>query len=280
MSDGSSDTPRAPRARRTAPRPVAVAVSPPAPAAAGPTTLAIDIGGTGLKAAVLDAAGALVADRVRVPTTYPCSPGDMVAALQALVLPLPAWDRISIGFPGMVRNGKVLTAPHFVTVAGPGTKVSPALRTAWAGFDLAGAVEARLGKPTKLANDADVQGAAVVAGEGLELVVTLGTGVGTAVFSDGRLAPHLELAQHPFRKGQTYNEQLGDEARKRIGPKKWNRRVQRAVATLDALVVFDHLYVGGGNGAKVTADLGPRTTIVSNTAGLLGGIKLWERSPL
>jgi polyphosphate glucokinase len=158
--------------------------------------------------------------------------------------------------------------------------VSPELRTAWAGFDLAAAVEARLGKPTKLANDADVQGAAVVAGEGLELVITLGTGVGTAVFSDGRLAPHLELAQHPFRKGQTYNEQLGDEARKRIGPKKWNRRVQRAVATLDTLVVFDHLYVGGGNGTKVTADLGPRTTIVSNTAGVLGGIKLWERSPL
>lgn len=276
MPDATPETPVPLRAPGSAPAPVPA----PAAAAVGPTTLAIDIGGSGLKAAVLDAAGALVADRVRVPTTYPCPPADMVAALQALVLPLPAWDRISIGFPGMVRNGKVLTAPHFVTVAGPGTKVSPELRRAWAAFDLAGAVEACLGKPTKLANDADVQGAAVVTGVGLELVVTLGTGVGTAVFSDGRLAPHLELAQHPFRKGQTYNEQLGDQARKRIGPKKWNRRVQRAVATLDALVVFDHLYVGGGNGTKVTADLGPRTTIVSNTAGVLGGIKLWERSPL
>ena len=124
-------------------------------------------------------------DRVRVPTAYPCPPEALVGAIQALVLPRPSWDRISIGFPGMVRDGRVLSAPHFVTVAGPGTKVSPKLRAAWTGFELASAVEARLGTPTKLSNDAEVQGAAVVAGEGMELVVTLGNGLGTAVFADG-----------------------------------------------------------------------------------------------
>jgi len=271
--------PDAPAKRQRRSAPVTPVLDPDA-GAMSPTTLAIDVGGSGLKASVLDAAGLQVADRVRVPTTYPCPPDALVAALHTLVVPLPSWDRVSVGFPGMVRAGRVLSAPHFVTVAGPGSKASPALVEAWTGFDLAGAVEARLGKPTKLANDADVQGAAVVVGDGLELVITLGTGLGTALFSEGRLAPHLELAQHPFRKGQTYNEQLGDAARRRVGAKKWNRRVQKAVAALDALVFFDHLYVGGGNGDKVTVDLGPKATIVPNTAGVLGGIKLWERAQI
>lgn len=270
--------PRPSRPSRSArpPTPIRAAAAP-SPALRGPLTLAIDVGGTGLKASILDADGVQAADRIRVATAYPCPPAALVAALQSLVLPLPSWDRVSVGFPGMVRAGRVLSAPHFITVAGPGSKVSPKLRHAWAGFELAAAVEAALGKPTRVANDADVQGAAVVVGEGLELAVTLGTGVGTALFSDGLLAPHLELSQHPFRKGQTYNEQLGEAARKRVGTKKWNRRVAKAVATLDALVFFDHLYIGGGNASRLTIALGPRASLVSNTAGLLGGIKLWER---
>ena len=134
--------------------------------------------------------------------------------------------------------------------------------------------------PTKVANDADVQGAAVVAGQGLELVITLGTGFGTAVFMDGQMLPHLELAHQPFRKEQTYNEQLGEQARKKEGDKHWNHRVRQAIASLDALFFFDHLYIGGGNARKVDRDeLGDvleRVTVVDNTAGILGGVKLWE----
>src|SRR5262249_33094345 len=156
-----------------------------------------------------------------------------------------AFDRVSIGFPGMVRDGKVLSAPHFVTVGGPGTKVSSDLQTSWQAFDLARAVEVLLNRPTKAVNDADLQGAAGMKGVGLELVITLGTGLGTALFYKGKLAPHLELAHHPFRKDQTYNEQVGDAARRRIGGAKWNKRVRLAVETLDALFFYDHLYVGG-----------------------------------
>jgi len=247
---------------------------------ASPYTLAIDIGGTGLKASVLDATGVMMADRVVVKTTYPCPPATMVEDLAQLVAPLPPAARVSAGFPGMVRNGRVLSAPHFVTEHGPGSAIDPELVRQWSGFDLAGALSARLGKPTRVANDADIQGAAVVTGHGLELVVTLGTGVGTAFFYDGRLLPHLEFAHHPFLKGDTYNEQLGDAARKDVGNARWNKRVRKAVATLRALSFFDHCYIGGGNAKKLHGDLGDDVTTIDNTAGILGGIRLWDESHL
>jgi polyphosphate glucokinase len=251
--------------------------APDAPATpAAPLTLAIDIGGTGLKASVLDAQGAMVADRVLVKTTYPCPPTKLVGDLVALVAPLPAPGRVSAGFPGMVRKGRILSAPHFVTKGGPGTPVDDELVKQWDQFDLAGALRKGLGKPTRVANDADLQGAAVVGGKGLEMVVTLGTGVGTAFFYDGRLLPHLEFAHHPFRKGETYNEQLGEAARKDVGNGRWNKRVLRAVDTFRALAFFDHLYIGGGNSKHVGDHLASDVTTVDNAAGILGGIKLWE----
>ncbi|HEY1826776.1 MAG TPA: ROK family protein [Acidimicrobiales bacterium] len=249
-------------------------------AAQPPFTLAIDIGGTGLKASVLGSDGSMAADRVRVATTYPMSPQQMVEALTALVKRLPEFDRVSAGFPGMVRRGHILSAPHFVTKKGPGTPVDPELFKAWSDFDMATALTAALGKPAKVANDADVQGAAVVQGKGLEVVITLGTGFGTAVFMDGQLMPHLEIAHQPFRKTETYNDQLGELARKKIGDHHWNRRVQKAVANLDGLFFFDHLFIGGGNAGRVKRDdLGKmleRITVVDNSAGILGGIKLWD----
>ena len=252
------------------------AEAPGARAPARPFTLVFDIGGTGLKAAVLDAAGALVADRVRVETHYPCPPTRLVDDLCALAAPLPSAERVAAGFPGMVRAGRVLSAPHFVTVTGPGSAVDKALVADWHAFDLAGALSAGLGRPARVANDADVQGAAVVQGSGLELVVTLGTGVGTAIFYQGQLMPHLELAQHPLHKDDTYNDQLGERARKTVGNARWNKRVRRAVETLRELCFFDHCFIGGGNSRRVEGKIAPDVTIVDNTAGLLGGIKLWE----
>jgi len=242
-----------------------------------PFTLAVDIGGTGLKASVLDAGGAMVADRVKVPTTYPLPPDKLVSTLTRLVASLPASERASVGFPGMVRNGLVLSAPHFSTKHGPGSAVDSHLFKQWSGFDLASALASSFGLPTKVANDADIQGAAVIAGKGLELTITLGTGFGTGLFYQGHLMPHLEIAHQPFRKGETYNDQLGEAARKEIGEERWNKRVHKAIVILRALMFFDHLYIGGGNSRRVNRDqLDDDVTIVDNTAGILGGIKLWE----
>ena len=231
----------------------------------GQRTLAIDVGGTGLKASVLDARGQMLADPVRVETPYPCPPSVLVEALVQLVKPLPAFDRVSVGFPGVVRHGEVITAPHF------GNAV-------WRGFAFAEALAARFATPVRLLNDADMQGLAVIKGAGIELVVTLGTGIGTALFRDRALMPHLELAHHPIHGNKTYNEYLGDKVRQKIGNKKWNRRVRRMIAILHTLTNYDQLYLGGGNAARITFRLPRGTQIVSNTAGILGGIALWEEA--
>jgi len=226
-------------------------------------TLAIDIGGSHLKASILDDTGAMLAEPVRMDTPVGSPPQEIVEALANLVAPLAPFDRASIGFPGVVRQGRVLTAPNLG-------------HDGWAGFELAQAMSDKLGCEVRLLNDADMQGLAVISGKGVEVVVTLGTGFGTAIYVDGRLGCHLELAHHPFRKGETYDEQLGNAARKRAGNKKWNRRVHRAIRTLRTLANFDHLYLGGGNAKKVMLELPPDVTIVSNTAGIAGGIALWR----
>src|SRR5438093_6482879 len=179
------------------------------PVARHQQTLAIDIGGTGLKASVLDEAGKMVESHVRVATPDPCTPDILVEALVKLTAPLTSYDRISIGFPGVVRDGRIVTAPHFKGKA-------------WRGYPLAETLARRFGMPARLLNDAEVQGLGIVKGEGLEVVLTLGTGVGSAVFSNGALAPHLELAQHPIHKDKTYNDYVGNAARRALSSKKWN----------------------------------------------------------
>jgi polyphosphate glucokinase len=241
-----------------------------------PLTLAIDVGGTGIKASVLDAAGKMVADRVRIPTTYPLAPEAFLDAVARLVKPLPTYDRVAVGFPGVVRAGRVITAPHFVTASGPGTTIVPELVKAWGDFAMAPELESRLGHPVRLANDADLQGLAVVTGKGLEFVITLGTGVGTALFEEGHLAPHLEFAHTPFRKGETYNEQIGEAALEKIGPRKWRKRVTLALETFSDLVNFDHCFIGGGNARLLVGKIAEPYSIVDNVAGILGGIKLFE----
>ena len=263
----------------TGPQPVpdaAASRGPEQAAPAHPLTLSIDVGGTGLKASVLDANGAMVADRVKVATPYPLTPDKLVTTLERLVAPLPSAARASVGFPGMVRDGIVRSVPHFTTVGGPGTQVDPHLVELWDKFDLAGALARELGIPTKAAKDADIQGAAVVRGRGLEMIITLGTGFGTGLFHNGVLLPHLEIAHQPFRKGEEYDEQLGEVTRKEIGESRWNKRVMKAIDNMRALTLFDHLYIGGGNSRRVVRDnLPDDVTVVDNTAGILGGIRLW-----
>jgi polyphosphate glucokinase len=116
----------------------------------------------------------------------------------------------------------------------------------------------------------------VIAGKGVEMIITLGTGFDTGFYVDGRLAPHLEPAHHPFRKGDTYDERLVNAARQRVGNRKWNQHVKKAIRNLRTLTNFDHLYIGGGNAKKLTIELAGDITIVPNAAGIEGGVALWR----
>lgn len=229
----------------------------------GPVTLTVDIGGSGLKAALLDPLGRMITSRVRVETPVGQPPSAYLDALAGLVAPLPAFQRISVGFPGVVRGPRVLTAPNLG-------------HDGWRSFDLAGALTRRFGVPARLINDAEMQGLAVIAGRGVEMVITLGTGFGTALFEDGRRSVHLEISHHPFRKGQTYDQQLGNAARKRVGPARWNRRVHKAIENMKTLTLFDHLYIGGGNAEKLTIRLPENSSVVPNVMGVKGGVRLWD----
>ncbi len=241
-----------------------------------PVTLSFDVGGTGVKAEALDAKGRPLDDRLRVPTPYPLPPTRLLEIFKQLADQAPRFDRVSVGFPGVVRAGIVISAPHFVRVGGEGTPLSRELEAAWDHFDLARGAQTALGQPVRVGNDAEVQGMAVIQGRGLEVVITLGTAFGSAVFNEGRLAVHLELAHHPCHNGKTYSEYVGEAARSRIGDTRWNRRVRRTIELVRALLFFDHLYVGGGNASHVKGDLDPDVSLVDNAAGVLGGIKLWE----
>lgn len=226
--------------------------------------LAVDIGGTGLKCAVIDDAGEMLTERARVDTPHPCPPEALLEAFAGMAKPFPAFDRIAIGFPGVVRDGKVLTAPNLGTPD-------------WAGFPLAEAMSKRLGgHPARLINDAEMQGLASVSGKGLELVVTLGTGVGTALFRDGALMPHMELAHHPIHDDKTYDEYLGNAALEDKGRKHWNGRLEKVIGVLYTLLHYDRLYFGGGNARKVALALPENVIIASNDAGLRGGAQLWK----
>ncbi|HSB08212.1 MAG TPA: ROK family protein [Blastocatellia bacterium] len=231
----------------------------------GPETriLAIDIGGTGLKAAILDSEGNMLTERHRIDTPKLSKPDDLVEAIATLVVPLGGFDCVSVGFPGVVRKGKIITAPNLGTEE-------------MRGFDLAAALQELLGKPVRVINDADMQGFGAIEGKGIEMVITLGTGFGSSLFMDGELAPHLEIAHLPFRKGKTYEQQTGDKARKKLSKKDWNKRVKLAIDTLRTLTHFDKLYIGGGNSDKIKFKLDPDVQIISNECGVKGGAWLWR----
>ncbi|HUI84392.1 MAG TPA: ROK family protein [Candidatus Binatia bacterium] len=229
----------------------------------GPVTLAIDIGGSGVKTMLLDGQGRPLSDRLRARTPNPATPKAISTIIANLGKQLGKFDRVSVGFPGVIKKGVVCTAAN--------------LDKKWIEYPLAKKLSEQLGKPVRVANDAVVQGLGAVSSKGVELVITLGTGMGAALYLDGIPIPSLEMGHHPFRNGATYEDELGRRALDKFGRKKWNRRLGEAIDRLYRLFYYDRLYIGGGNAAKVTLRLPRNAGIISNQDGILGGIKLWER---
>jgi len=230
----------------------------------GPLTLAFDVGGSHLKAGVLSPAGDMISDRVRIVTPKPAKPKAVVEGLVGLAKQLKHFDRVTIGFPGVVRRDTVYTAPNL------GNKL-------WHEFKLAAVISKELGKPVRMLNDASVQGLGVIEGRGTECVITMGTGMGFAHFLDGRLAPHLELSQHPFKGGKDYDEYVGERALEKVGRKRWIKRLHKIIAVLETVVMYDTLYIGGGNARLIEPPLPANVKTVSNEAGITGGVRAWDK---
>jgi polyphosphate glucokinase len=228
----------------------------------GPFTLAVDIGGTGIKAAVLDANHKPTSEFRRLPTPQPATPSAILDTIAELASHEGEFDRIACGFPGVIKGGIIQTAAN----------LSPKC----IGFHLEEELARKFGKPTRVANDAAVQGYAAVEGKGLELAITLGTGVGAALFANGHLVTSLELAHHPFRANKTYEEVLGNKALQKNGKKRWNKRLQEAVLNWSNLFRYDWLYIGGGNAEKIDFKLPPNAKVKPNRDGIYGGVRLWQ----
>ncbi|MDJ0655440.1 MAG: ROK family protein [Xanthomonadales bacterium] len=225
-------------------------------------TFSIDIGGSGIKGMVLDRKARPVNERVRIKTPERASPKSVLKVIRKLAAVQPAFDRVSIGFPGVVEFGVTHSAPN--------------LKGDWSEVPLAALVSDITLRPCRVINDADMQGYGAIQGRGVEMMITLGTGMGAAIFTNGHLAPNLELGHHPWMGGESYEQRLGDAARKRIGNSRWSRRVAKAVDQM--LVIWNPrvLYVGGGNAKKVGVKLPRRVKPVDNLAGILGGVRLWD----
>jgi len=226
--------------------------------------LSIDIGGSHIKGTILNQKGELQKPYEKVVTPMPASPDSVMKSIKTLVKDFPAFDRISVGFPGFVKNGVVKTAPNLNTAL-------------WADVDLAKRLQDELGKPAQVVNDADMQGLGVVKGKGLELVITLGTGFGTAWLLNGELLPHLEFSHQPFGKSKSYDKYIGECAIEKEGYKKWNRRMKKVFEVLKTVFNYDYLYIGGGNSDKLTFKLDKNMKIVSNADGIKGGSRLWVK---
>jgi len=224
--------------------------------------LSIDIGGSHIKATILDKQGNLTVDYQKLDTPKPSSPENILKTIQALIKNFTAYDCISVGFPGYVKDGVVKTAPNLGS-------------SFWKDVDLKKMLSDALGKPAKVVNDADMQGLGVVSGKGFEMAVTLGTGFGSALLIDGYLLPHLEVAHHPIKKDTDYDRYIGDDALEEIGDKRWNKRLKKVLEILKTVFNYDHLYIGGGNAKRINFDLDANMTIVSNKDGIKGGARLW-----
>src|SRR5882724_11011946 len=225
-------------------------------------TLAIDIGGTGIKMIVLDAAAKAVNERARTLTPQPATPEAMLEVITTMVAAQPAFDRVAVGFPGIVKRGVAINAPNLADGA-------------WRNFPLQERIAQITGRPVRAMNDADLQGFGVIAGKGVELALTLGTGVGAGLYVDGRLVPNLELGHHPWKKDQSYEDRLRDSELKEIGKKHWSKRVFEMIEQLEPIFNYDMLYLGGGNTEHIKGELPANVKLFTNVEGMAGGVRIW-----
>jgi len=244
------------------------------------TTLTVDCGGTGIKASVLDKTGKVLIDFPYLKTPYPLSPAKLIKIIEDFVTADSRIKRVTVGLPGMIRDGKIVFIPHYINASGPRGVVDSHLKKAWYGFDMQTMLKKKIKLPTLVLNDAEVHASAVITGKGLETVLTFGTGLGSAIFSDGVIAPHLEISHATIRYGKSIDSWIGEQARRRLGNQLWSRRVKSLIQELYPMIIWDKLYIGGGNAQRISKSalksFDYKVKIIPNSAGVTGGVKAWD----
>ncbi|MBC7654618.1 MAG: ROK family protein [Oligoflexus sp.] len=225
--------------------------------------LALDIGGSHIKSTILNVEGKMDIEYQKIATPKNATPDDVITAIETLIKDFSNYDKISVGFPGFIKNGVVKTAPNLNNEA-------------FKNFNLSQAIASKFKKPVRLVNDADMQGLGVISRVGLEMVITLGTGFGTALFMDGKLLPHLELAHLPVREGIDYDAFIGDKALDKDGIKVWNTKIKGVLETFNNVINYDSLFLSGGNAKRINFDLDDNIKVVGNRDGIRGGMFLWK----
>jgi polyphosphate glucokinase len=212
--------------------------------------LVVDIGGTNVK---------ILASGQSEPRKFPSgpemTPKQMVSGVKQLAREWK-YDAVSIGYPGRIHRGRIVSEPHN-------------LASGWVGFNF----EAAFGCPVKLMNDAALQALGSYKG-GTLLFLGLGTGLGSALVVEGTVVP-MELAHLSYKK-RTYEDHVGNRGRKRLGQKKWARHVAYSVARLVEALDPDDIVLGGGNSKKLKK-LPPGCRLGDNANAFLGGFRLWDR---
>lgn len=228
-----------------------------------PNILCVDIGGTLIKAATVNENGTLISDFITTQTPKPSTPASIVDLVADIVKSLPAFGRVSVGFPGVVGRHHVKTAPNLGTPH-------------WSEFDLEQTLSQRLNAPVRVLNDAIVYGFGIAKGPGRECVLTFGTGMGCALFVNGSAFFGLELGQHIATDDINYDRYIGHAAYLELGLEAWNERAKYVLHSVQGLTNVDRLYIGGGNSRRLTFDLPPWASVVPPSTGISGGARLWR----
>ena len=233
--------------------------------------LGIDIGGTGCKGAVVNVkTGEFMTERFRLPTPQPATPEAVGGTIKEIVKHFNWSGKIGMGFPAIMKNGVAKSAAN--------------IHESWLNFDVEKYFSKLLKLPVKVTNDADAAGVAAIrfgAGKGQKGVVlflTIGTGIGSAVFLDGKLLPNTEFG-HLYFKKEIAEKTISNRVRKDNGIsfKKWGKMWTPYIAHLERIISPDLIILGGGGGKKfkefapyLKSEVKIIPAILQNNAGIIG----------
>lgn len=234
--------------------------------------LGVDVGGSGIKGAIVDTrTGKLLSPRIRIATPQPATPEAIGRTLTELISRHGWTGPVGIGFPAAIQRGIARTAAN--------------IDESFIGLAIGDYFSEMSGSPCFIANDADVAGLAEMrfgAGKGhtgVVLIVTIGTGLGTALFANGQLLPNTELGHIFLKNGEEAEAYASDAARevKKLKWSAWGKRFNRYLATMEALFWPDLIVLGGGASAKLekySSQITVRAPVVPasflNQAGIVG----------